>query len=281
MTKGSFEVKIVHISDGWQENNGVAVTARMFAAEQRAAGHDVAAMRWASPRELRAADEVWIHCGWMPCLWWASLWARRAIRVPHGCYDPIRLAYHGWKKRLAGPVERWCLRRAASIEALCEAEAVWIRGYEPRAKRVAVNDIRRFFKLGRKPRAIPEDRPLHLLFLGRRHPLKGVEFLEEAVRGIDGCELRIESAVFGEGKKALWAWCDALVLPTLSENFGLVVAEALEQGRRVVTTDGAPAWKGQPGVVFLEGYREGSREQRVRLLRDAIAGLCGKRGGSV
>ena len=34
-----------------------------------------------------------------------------------------------------------------------------------------------------------------------------------------------------------------LVLPTLSENFGLVVAEALERGKRVITTDGAPVWE--------------------------------------
>lgn len=33
-----------------------------------------------------------------------------------------------------------------------------------------------------------------------------------------------------------------LVLPTLTENFGLVIAEALERGKRVITTDGAPAW---------------------------------------
>ena len=83
---------------------------------------------------------------------------------------------------------------------------------------------------------------LHLLYLGRRHPLKGLEFLEEAVKEVEGCELRVVSNAFGEEKKKVWEWCDVLVLPTLSENFGLVVAEALERGKRVITTDGAPAW---------------------------------------
>ena len=50
------------------------------------------------------------------------------------------------------------------------------------------------------------------------------------------------STSFGEELERVWEWCDVLVLPTLSENFGLVVAEALERGKRVITTDGAPVW---------------------------------------
>ena len=75
-----------------------------------------------------------------------------------------------------------------------------------------------------------------------------------------------------------------LVLPTLSENFGLVVAEALERGKMVITTDGAPAWeeigkrevvKGQredvgERLVYLKGFRDGSDVERVRLLKDAL-----------
>ncbi len=67
-------------------------------------------------------------------------------------------------------------------------------------------------------------------------------------------------------------------LPTLSDNFGLVVAEALERGKPVVTTDGAPAWKDEPRtdahghtrLVFLEGFRDGTDARRVQLLRQAI-----------
>lgn len=44
--------------------------------------------------------------------------------------------------------------------------------------------------------------------------------------------------------------------------------------RRVITTDGSPAWSDLKPAhgVYLKGYREGSDETRVRLLKDALAG---------
>ena len=162
---------------------------------------------------------------------------------------------------------------------------------------------------------------------GRRHPLKGVEFLESAVRQLQNStrstrstrlkiELKIVSNAFGEELEKVWEWCDVLVLPTLSENFGLVVAEALERGKRVITTDGAPVWEsssrsresklnsgignlsyeenlsihcststsdfdsnilsGYDGrLIYLKGYRDGSGEKRVALLKMAIEILGG------
>ena len=127
------------------------------------------------------------------------------------------------------------------------------------------------------------DSSLHLLYLGRRHLLKGVEYLEEAVSRLTSSkspvprspQLKIVSDAFGKEKDAVWDWCDVLVLPTLSENFGLVIAEALERGKRVITTDGAPAWGDGNTyggrLAYLKGFRDGSRETRVELLKDAIA----------
>ena len=120
-------------------------------------------------------------------------------------------------------------------------------------------------------------------------------------------ELKIVSNAFDEELETVWDWCDVLVLPTLSENFGLVVAEALERGKRVITTDGAPVWgegvsrvervetcrvgeifsladrveggeilTGYDGRLFyLKGYREGMKEKRVALLKKAIEILGG------
>ena len=59
----------------------------------------------------------------------------------------------------------------------------------------------------------------------------------------------------------IWDWCDVLVLPTLSDNFGLLIAEALERGKRVITTDGAPVWEPMGSVEVMEcgigGVRKG------------------------
>ena len=243
--------------------------------EQRCQGHEVSFATWAKVRELRAADEVWIHCGWLPCLWWAVFWAKRAYWMPEACYDPIRLKFSTWKKRLAGSVERWALRRCEKIVATCEAEKGWIEAYlGKRCPPIEVTDIKRFFDLNHVDHVEQvEGRSLHLLYLGRRHPLKGLEYLEQAVKGIEGVELRIVSNAFGEEKEKVWDWCDVLVLPTLSENFGLVVAEALERGKPVITTDGAPAWEDltEAQGIYLKGFRDGSDEIRVKLLKDALA----------
>ena len=320
-------MKILHVCAGWQKWNGAANIARMIMDEQLREGHEVFFATWAKVRDLWAADEVWIHCGWLPCLWWAAFWAKRAYWMPEACYDPIRLKFSAWKKKLAGPIERWALRRCEKIVATCEAEKGWIEAYLGKhCPKVEVTDVKRFFSLGdrsqelgvsdgfsRKDRKENEgngskqetgNKKLNLLYLGRRHPLKGLEYLEQAVKGIEGIELRIVSNAFGDEKEKVWDWCDVLVLPTLSENFGLVVAEALERGKRVITTDGAPVWNpGDRGqelwasdevgegedsststlnfdsniligyggrLLYLKGYRGGTMESRVELLKKVI-----------
>ena len=84
MKKIEAPVNILHICAGWQQWNGAANIARMIMDEQRHEGHEVSFATWAKVRELRAADEVWIHCGWLPCLWWAAvvcfLTQRRRVR---------------------------------------------------------------------------------------------------------------------------------------------------------------------------------------------------------
>ena len=321
-------MKILHICAGWQKWNGAANIARMIIDEQRREGHEVSFATWAKVRELRAADEVWIHCGWLPCLWWAALWGRNVRWMPEACYDPVRLRYHGWKKWLVGPIERWCLRRCDRIVATCEAEKGWIEKYlGKRCPEIEVTDIRRFFNLNPVNPVNPVKKDLHLLYLGRRHPLKGLSYLETALATYynkwssapsslapttacadnpssnpsrkaatyyNKCpiEFRVVSDAFGDELERVWDWCDVLVLPTLSENFGLVIAEALERGKRVITTDGAPAWgenlsrvervdggmwSGYGGrLIYLKGYRDGTPEDRVRLLKSAIENLLSR-----
>ncbi len=112
-----------------------------------------------------------------------------------------------------------------------------------------------------------------LLFLGRIHPVKGLDNLLRAwqvcepsfsewrlrIAGPDNDgylpkmqalaeELRLKNVAFcgplyGEAKHAAYREADIFVLPTHSENFGMTVAEALAVGTPAIVTRGAP-WSG-------------------------------------
>ena len=306
-------MRVLHVVPGLDVvGNGIAVAAKLLASEQ---GADLIEARLFARGDggLEGYNEVWVHSCWLPMTlkscWRVQRAGKPLVRMTHANLDPVRLRYHGWKKWLVGPVERAFLRRSAKIIATCEAEKGWIEAYlGPECPPVEVTDIKRFFKVvsggvesggveSRGVDALPTDRPLHLLYLGRQHPLKGLEFLEEAVRQISSVphspfpvspQLKVVSNAFGEEKEKVWEWCDVLVLPTLSENFGLVIAEALERGRCAITTDGAPAWNheihethekgvwsGYGGrLIYLKGYRDGTDKERVELLKKAIERIC-------
>jgi len=325
-------MKILHIVPCVDEANGVCQVARMLAKKQSADGHEstvVTARDFTSSPltsghgPVSAYAEIWIHGMWLPREWRAcrkvlrcraAIGVPRLIRMTHGSLSPVYLERQGkWKKRLAAPIERWLFSKTDRVAITGAWEEEWCRKWGLKNE-FEVVDLKQFFKLRSRSEVYSGTRPLHVLYLGRRHPLKGVEYLEKAVEEINGkaegnafdqaartplplCELRVESALFGEAKEAAWEWCDVLCLPTLSENFGLVVAEALTHGKRVITTDGAPAWgprekspsmksKSKSGIAnlhsststsyfnslitYLRGYREGTDEERVKLLKDAL-----------
>lgn len=288
-------------------------------------------------RGIGEDGEVWVHSMWSPMVIKASIKAlltgKRLVRMPHGCTDPTKLKFHWHKKRWVAPIERWLFRRADRIIATCEEEVDWIKTFEPKVKKVEIVrldspvervggrstsctvELESGCVNGEESNERKEGDSLHILYIGRLHPLKGVEYLLEAmptdyrlvVIGKDegegkklrkiaerrGLDVEFKGVVSEAEKEAAYNWCDVLVLPTLSENFGLVVAEALERGKRVITTDGAPAWEseckmenvkckvvdgeiwsGYGGrLIYLKGYRDGTPDKRVRLLKYAIEKL--------
>lgn len=301
-------MKILHIVPGLDDPTcGIAVAAKMIARQQsEMEGHAVAVVsstNWTKDR-LGASDEIWVHSMWTPgvikAAWTALRLGKRLVRMPHGCVDPVKMAHHWYKKRWVAPIERGLFKRAAVLVGTIPAELAQIESFVPGHRgEVVLRPL-----AGPVPAAVAAAKPadrrtLNLLYIGRLHPLKGVAFLVRALApemsltiiGKDegeganlralasdlGADVLFRGIVSEEEKNAALDACDALVLPTLSENFGLVVAEALQRGKRVVTTDGAPAWEGHPGVLYLQGYREGSDETRVGLLKDALHGLMNRR----
>jgi glycosyltransferase involved in cell wall biosynthesis len=149
-----------------------------------------------------------------------------------------------------------------------------------------------------------------MLFLSRIHPKKGLVNLVRAwhaaapgdewrlvIAGPDECghrcdverlvgqlalerQVTFRGEVSNENKWSLYRSADVCVLPSFSENFGLVVAEALAVGTPVLTTTGAPwrelpeigaGWQVEPSVEALgEAIRritDGSREELAKMGR--------------
>lgn len=269
--------RILHLVPGADNPaNGMAVAAKLIAASQGVGVATVMDVDVVDAGAICAADEVWVHSMWLPKIRRVCRMVleekKVLVRMPHGALDPVRVRYHGWKKCWFKWSERALFRRAARVVVTCPAEEKWVRDYVGRIQGVEVVDLRKFFPVAPMVAREKSAAGLHLLYMGRRHPLKGIEYLEAAVLGLKGCELRMVSDAFGEEKERVWEWCDILVLPTLSENFGLVVAEALAHGKRVITTDGAPVWSELPRErgIYIHGYRDATRARRVNLLRDAI-----------
>lgn len=191
----------------------------------------------------------------------------------HGCLDPLSLKNKSyWKKYIALKIfQHKDLKLATCLHATSTLEMDHIRalGYiNP------IANIPNGIALDEYPiknYSIKKDKR-KILFLSRIHPQKGIEYLIKAweqldvnikqnweveiagngdpsyVEQLNGLirekslqnQIRIVGPKFGEDKTAIYHSADLFVLPTFSENFGIVIAEALASGVPVITTTGTP-----------------------------------------
>lgn len=238
------------------------------------------------------------HGLWAPLPVGACRFARRSglplLVSPHGMLEPWALGHHAWRKRLAWQAyQRRNLAAAAALHATSEAEAGHFRALGL-GRPVAV------IPLGLEPvpaapldpagMAAAKDRR-QLLFLSRLHPKKGLDRLlpawagagapdwELVIAGMDegghraamealaarlglAGRVRFVGPLHGAAKDTAFRRADAFILPSHSENFGLVVGEALQHGLPVITTTGTPwrrlgeegcGWTVAPEVDALAG----------------------------
>ena len=190
------------------------------------------------------------------------------VVTPRGMLTAWAFSYKGWKKRLAWRLyQRRDIAHAQVLHATSVQEADDLRALglkQPIALIPNAVDV--------PERGEPAGRPggrRTALFLSRVHRTKGLLSLVKAwaalrpegwrmvVAGPDegGYRAEVEMAarregledvfsfpgpVYGEARWDLYRRSDLFVLPTFSENFGVVVAEALACGIPVITTKGAP-----------------------------------------
>ncbi len=211
------------------------------------------------------------HGMWLPSNLAASAVARTLncpiIVSPHGMLQPEAFKTSHAKKFLAWHlVEQRRLQQAQLILAASAMEAQAIR------LRLTTQDVRTC-PLGVAVEALqpsrPEARSKNILFLGRLHPIKGLDLALQAwsdiaagtewTLNIAGC-VRFTGPLHGQTKKDALTHSAALILPSRSENFGMVVCEALAHGTPVITTNTTPwadvervgcGWIAEPSVNGL------------------------------
>ena len=214
------------------------------------------------------------HGLWVPTNRAAALAARAAGRPfvvsPKGMLSERALSVKRRKKQLAWHLyQRRTLDAAHAFQVTSEAEAEDVRRAGLRQPVAVIPHGVDVPSESTPPDLGRRGGPRTALFLSRLHPIKGLPDLVEAwgrvrpegwrlvVAGPDeeGHRADIERQVAasalgdvvslvgpaGEGEKqALLQTADLFVLATHSENFGIVIAEALAAGLPVVTTRGAP-----------------------------------------
>lgn len=242
------------------------------------------------------------------------------ILAPRGSLEPWALAYKGFKKRLVlALAERRNLNRATFLQATSDMEQMSLHELGLSAPIVNVPnglnpDAQAYFRtaLLNREHHRPDQPERVALFVSRLHPKKrALELVQwfaqvkapdwqlviiggddqagyqQAIqRTIDSLGLqnrvRLLGHVQGDALWAAYAAADLFVLPTLSENFGNVIIEALSAGVPVITTKGAPWseleteqcgwWVDLDMAAFKQAMHEAMN------LPDATRRMMGRRG---
>ncbi|WP_407166038.1 glycosyltransferase [Bradyrhizobium sp. ORS 111] len=223
---------------------------------------------------IGTADIVHNHGLWLMPNVQAGRLAARAnkpfVLSPRGMLAPAALAFSQIKKRVFWHVlQDWTVRRAACLHATSETEYAEIRAFglgNPIA--IIPNGIDVPEPVSMRPTA-----ERVVLSLGRIHPKKGLNRLLAAWAKVepmhpewrlrivgpsenghdaelaalaallDVRRVSIEGPLYDEAKQNAFSEADLFVMPSLNENFGLTVAEALAAGIPAIVSKGAP-WRG-------------------------------------
>lgn len=223
----------------------------------------------------RAPVVMHSHSVWsMTCIYpsWVARKNRnaRTIIAPHGTLSPFAFRWRWWRKApFWWLAQKRALESSDCLHSTGVGESLYFR--ELGLKQPIIN-IPNVVPLPTDWRIPPDPkRPRRLLYLGRLHPIKGLETLLRSWRQVQdqfpdwelqlvgsedfkgyrsllqslgtelGCErLHFQGPALNEAKDEAYDRADLFILPSHSEGFGLVVAEALSHGLPAIVCKGAP-----------------------------------------
>lgn len=228
-----------------------------------------------SIKNIWRADIVHLSSVFFPTAFLIALIAF-VIRKPliwstHGELDPQALEHSNSRKQFVLFLLKKIIKTYPIYHSTCEAEASYVR--EIVGDKASIQQITNYFEVPDK-RERQTVKSKYLLYIGRLDPKKAVDNLLEALSqskkfsgsdfilkiagtGKEGYtkkikalveELNLENKVEflgqveGESKDQLLANAYFTIMPSHTENFGLVVIESLAQETPVIASKGAP-WK--------------------------------------
>lgn len=223
----------------------------------------------------QSASIVHAHGLWLMSNIYPASAARRAGRPlvisPRGMLGGAALRFSAHKKRVVWhALQARALRAADCLHATSDLEYQDIRAAGLTAPVAVIPNGIDVPDASSGP-DVDEAAARTVLFLGRLHPKKGLDQLLDAwamissahpawcldivgpidspyaraleTRFASSPSVRFRGPLFGHDKAEAYRRAAVFVLPTLNENFGMTVAEALAQGTPVISTKGAP-WEG-------------------------------------
>ncbi|SHM85154.1 glycosyltransferase [Phytopseudomonas punonensis] len=225
------------------------------------------------PLDKEKKGVLHVHGLWTPFTWRAYRFAKKNgltfVVSPHGMLEPWAMNHKPWKKRLAWLVyQKHILNSADMLVVNSEKELLTVRamGVKPPVA-VIENGVDKADFFISTPSVLSNK---VALFLSRLSPVKGLPDLINAwslLPAEHGYKLRLYGhadpgyeaelmrlihkfnvedsvtllgPVFGVDKWKAYQGASFFILPSYSENFGIVIAEALWAGLPVITTKATP-----------------------------------------
>lgn len=209
---------------------------------------------------------------------WAKERGYKVVYTPHGMLEPWIMERHYWTKKIPAIhlFQKKGLKVADLIHSTAESERENLLRLGWNTKICTIPNCVDLDLIDEKLSSITDENNLGkkdktILFLSRVHVKKGINFLIEAVAALknelEGWTVKIAGegdesyinelkslanqlgvddvvnflgGVYGDEKWKLYKEASLFILPTHSENFGIVVAEALACKVPVITTKGTP-----------------------------------------